>query len=129
MEYKGQDTLIYQPLGKGPDIGMISSIYRKENGGIDLTAGKMNLRTRIDSRFRGNDRVGDGNDSDGVWSDNGGIKFHIDPAMLARLEDAPGFVPVIVSLEPMVDLRKFLEVRLRGPVKLKRTVFIDMNNI
>jgi hypothetical protein len=38
----------------------------------------------------------------------GGIKFHIDPAQLAALQNAPGFVPVIVSIEPENDLKGFL---------------------
>ena len=36
------------------------------------------------------------------------IKFHIDAAQLAQLQQAPGFVPVIVSIQPVVNLRQFL---------------------
>jgi diguanylate cyclase (GGDEF)-like protein len=40
---------------------------------------------------------------------NGGeIKFHMDPAMLKQLQNAPGFIPVIISIQPMTDLRQFL---------------------
>ena len=39
-----------------------------------------------------------------------GIKFHLDPAMLAQLQNAPGFVPVIIGIEPLVDLRQFLGI-------------------
>ncbi len=36
------------------------------------------------------------------------IKFNIDPAMLEQLQNAPGFVPVIISIQPMTDIRMFL---------------------
>jgi glycosyltransferase involved in cell wall biosynthesis len=37
-----------------------------------------------------------------------GMKFAIDPAMLKELENAPGFVPVIITIEPMNNVREFL---------------------
>ena len=37
------------------------------------------------------------------------IRFHIDPAQLAQLQNAPGFVPVIINIQPMRDLQGFLE--------------------
>jgi hypothetical protein len=37
-----------------------------------------------------------------------GIKFQMDPAMLQQLQNAPGFVPVIISIQPMTDLKEFL---------------------
>ena len=40
-----------------------------------------------------------------------GIKFHLDPAMLAQLRNAPGFVPVIISVQPLEDLQGFLGVQ------------------
>jgi len=36
------------------------------------------------------------------------IKFHLNPAQLAQLQNAPGFVPVIISIQPMTNLREFL---------------------
>ena len=39
-----------------------------------------------------------------------GIKFHLDPAQLAQLQNAEGFVPVIISMQPMVNVRKFLGI-------------------
>jgi len=59
---------------------------KANKGGIDLTPANMNLQT---------------NDSEG-------IKFHIDPAMLKQLQNAPGFVPVIINIQPLTDLRRFL---------------------
>ena len=68
------------------DRGMASS---GSFGGIDLTPANINLKTQ---------NAGEG------------IKFHLDPAQLAQLQNAPGFVPVIISIQPMTDLRKFLEI-------------------
>ena len=56
-------------------------------GGIDLTPANMNLQ---------------------IQNEGGEIKFHLDPAMLQQLQNAPGFVPVIISVQPMTSLRKFL---------------------
>ena len=58
-----------------------------KKGGVDFTANKTPLE---------------------VKSGGEGIQFHIDPAMLAQLQNAPGFVPDIISIEPMTDLRAFL---------------------
>ncbi len=43
-----------------------------------------------------------------VQNNGQGIKFHIDPAMLEQLQNAPGFTPVIINIRPMTDLRMFL---------------------
>jgi len=56
-------------------------------GGIDLTVADMNLQTQNEGEE---------------------IKFHLDPAMLARLQNAPGFVPVIINIQPLEDLSLFL---------------------
>ncbi len=58
-------------------------------GGIDLTASKKSLN---------------------IQNDNGEIKFHIDPAMLEELQNAPGFVPVIINIQPLESLSKFLGI-------------------
>jgi hypothetical protein len=62
----------------------------RAKGGIDLTPANMNLQTKtgIASPF--------------------GIKFQLDPAMLEQLQNAPGFVPVIISVQPLKDLSVFL---------------------
>jgi hypothetical protein len=65
-------------------------------GGIDLS------KVEVDSRFRGNDMVGNGNDTR--------IRFHIDPAQLARLRNASGFVPVIINIQPLKSLPEFLGI-------------------
>ena len=79
------------------------------NGGIDFNSDKINLQVKMDSRFRGNDSREGGNDRGSEGNDNG-IKFKIDPAMLKQLQNAPGFVPVIINVQPMTDLRQFLDV-------------------
>jgi len=32
----------------------------------------------------------------------------MDPAMLAQLQSAPGFVPVIINIQPLKNLQQFL---------------------
>jgi len=95
--------------GKDPDHVLVIDIIRAndqrlrinkamvvQNGGIDLTPARVHIETRAGSPSK---TFGDG---------VGGIKFHISPAMLAELKNAPGFVPVIISEEPVTDLRGFL---------------------
>jgi hypothetical protein len=60
------------------------------NGGIDLTPANMNLQTQ---------NAGEG------------IKFHLDPAQLLQLQNVPGFTPVIINIQPLVDLKSFLDSR------------------
>ena len=59
-------------------------------GGIDLTANKTPLEVKTGSRT------------------SEGISFKIDPAMLAQLQNAPGFMPVIINIQPLIDLKVFL---------------------
>ena len=39
-----------------------------------------------------------------------GIKFHLDPAMLEQFRNAHGFVPVIISMQPIGNLRAFFDL-------------------
>jgi len=57
---------------------------RTDTGGIDLTAVPMSA------------------------GHEGMIKFKLDPVLLQQLQSASGFVPVIVNILPMTDLRQFL---------------------
>ncbi|MBF0490367.1 MAG: FHA domain-containing protein, partial [Candidatus Omnitrophica bacterium] len=73
-----------------PDKAMNSSKVKTsmtERGGIDFNSDKMNLETR---------------------NQGGDIQFHLDPAQLAQLQNAPGFTPVIINIQPMTDLSGFL---------------------
>ena len=65
-------------------------------GGIDLTAGKIPLKIRTGA-------------SQDAFGDDSSIQFHFDPAMLQQLRDAPGFVPVIIDIQPINDLKGFLD--------------------
>ena len=56
-------------------------------GGIDFNADKMNVQ---------------------VQNNGGAIEFKLDPAMLQRLQNAPGFTPVIINIQPMGDIKSFL---------------------
>ena len=58
-----------------------------EKGGVDFTANKTPLE---------------------IQNAGEGIKFNIDPAMLKQLQDAPGFMPVIISIQPLKSLPEFL---------------------
>jgi hypothetical protein len=78
-------------------------------GGIDLTPTHMNVQVKTGSPANNNEwPVRDPRTLDNDNGSKEGIKFHLSPAMLARLRDARGFVPVIVSIRPMTDLRGFL---------------------
>ena len=86
------------------DAAMKTNNSLPNTGGIDFNSDKMNLETRVDSRFRGND----------IKEDKEGIKFTMDPAMLEQLKNAPGFTPVIINIQPMTDLRGFLGLNEQG---------------
>jgi len=74
---------------KDSNEAMSATMSIKNIGGIDLTPANMNLQTQ---------------------NSNGEIKFHLNPAMLQQLQNAPGFVPVIISVQPLNDLKSFLGV-------------------
>jgi hypothetical protein len=70
-------------------IEQIANPAMVHRGGIDFNSNKMNLQVK-------NDTIG--------------IKFHIDPAQLAQLQNASGFVPVVINIQPLNNLKQFLEV-------------------
>jgi hypothetical protein len=43
------------------------------------------------------------------------LRFNIDPAMLEKLEAAPGITPVIINIQPLRDVRQFLGIRPEEP--------------
>ena len=57
-------------------------------GGIDLTPANMNFE---------------------MQNNGGEINFHLDLAMLKKLQNAPGFMPVINTISPLTDLTMFLD--------------------
>ena len=86
----GQRTGVYL---RAVDQAQAADNFRHDLGGIDLRSSKVNLQTKI---------AGNSNDS--------GIQFHIDPAMLAQLKEVPGFVPLIINIRPLTNLKQFLGV-------------------
>lgn len=82
------DEVIHDLATKGPDVRAVDKAQTAlAKGGIDLTPANMDLQ---------------------VQNKGNGIKFRLDPAMLQQLQNASGFVPVIVNIRPMTDLRQFL---------------------
>ena len=70
------------------NLAQITTQVKKSNaGGIDLTPANMHLQ---------------------VKNNYGAIKFHINPAMLKEFQNAPGLTPVIIHIQPLTDLRRFL---------------------
>jgi len=51
---------------------------------------------------------------------DGKIAFHMDPAQLARLQNSPGFVPVIIDMQPLTDIKSFLGIN--SPVSVDKSV-------
>ena len=70
-----------------------------ETGGIDLTPANMNVEVK----------KGIASSLGGIPRNDTGIQFHLDPAMLEQLQNAPGFVPVIINIQPLKDISVFLE--------------------
>ena len=68
------------------------------NGGIDLTS-KEYLQTKNSGEA---------------------IKFHINPAQLSQLQNALGFVPVIINIQPMPDIRSFLGLNQPSTVVISK---------
>ena len=46
-----------------------------------------------------------------VQNEGGSLKFEINPAQLQQLQNAPGFVPVIINIQPLQNLQLFLGVK------------------
>ncbi|MBF0510721.1 MAG: hypothetical protein HQL13_00160, partial [Candidatus Omnitrophica bacterium] len=59
----------------------------RENGGIDLSQANSFLQTKNGGQ---------------------GIRFRLNPALLKQLQNALGFVPVIINIQPMKSLKEFL---------------------
>jgi len=89
-----------------PDQAM--KAHESRTGGIDLTPARMDLQVKkeIASLPRNDTNY---TPNEGIGNIDMGIKFHLDPAMLQQLQDAPGFVPVIVKIQPLNDLKSFLD--------------------
>jgi len=95
--FKKKDSA--QLVRKSDEDMVLKNLMSKSSktGGIDLTPANMNVEVKTGSPTKtfGDDKVG--------------IKFHLDPAMLQQLQNAPGFIPVIINIQPMTNLKEFLE--------------------
>jgi len=82
---------------------MITNAVPKSGpGGIDLTPANMNLQVKKEiASSLGNTPRNDTSE---------GINFHLDPSMLQQLQNAAGFVPVVIKIQPMTDLYAFLGI-------------------
>ena len=93
----------------GGDLGPVNRNFWKNSGllglstnensalgGIDFKSDRMNVETKVDASLK-----------DGASK---GIQFHIDPAMLKQLQNAGGFTPVIINIQPMTDIKSFLQI-------------------
>jgi len=98
---------------------LIKSMGALEDAGRNAKpVDETNLITRLSKQIR-KDLAMEGSPTGGIdltpaekvlQSQNAGegIKFHLDSAQLAQFQNAPGLVPVIIDIQPMRDLRKFL---------------------
>ena len=75
------------------DLQSKDSAQLSSKGGIDFNANKLILETR---------------------REGGEIKMNIDPRMLLQFQNASGFVPVIINILPMTDLKGFLGLNEAG---------------
>jgi hypothetical protein len=75
---------VYKQVRKAED----SAMFTERNGGIDLSNNDAILNVK-DNGFR--------------------INFHVDRAMLQKLQESRGFVPVIIDYKPLISLKLFLE--------------------
>lgn len=73
-----------------PDSAGNAEKKLSSTGGIDFNSDKMDMQ---------------------VQNNGKDIQFQIDPAMLRQLENAPGFKPVILNIQPMQDLQLFLGIK------------------
>jgi len=101
LDVKDADTV----LGKQAKVivqAKYSGLWRDRamRGGIDLTRNKLPLEIKQEIA---SSPSASRNDMPSV-----GIKFHLDPAQLAALQNATGVLPIIISVEPLQDLRGFL---------------------
>jgi len=93
-------TFVSEP--KDDSMVVLDNKRHTRQGGIDFNSDKMNLQVKKIASSPSAPR------NDTVE----GIRFHIDPAMLQQLQNAPGFVPVIINIQPLTDLRRFLDNNL-----------------
>ena len=97
---KGKIPFLFEEGGIKKDTSKAMLAGKMKKGGIDLSLTKKYLLT----------------------SNNGGeIKFHLNPAMLAKLQNSLGFVPVIINIQPLKSLKEFLGLNQEPDNKFNQT--------
>ncbi len=87
MEYGILPQSLKDYLPGAPDSAQIPKDAALPTGGIDLSAADLFLEIQKSGR---------------------GAQYSLDPGVLKRLKDVPGFVPVVISVQPVKDLTLFL---------------------
>jgi len=114
------------PEGEQLTISELTLRLNQEDGYVDVPVQTVRNDSNLDERLKGNAKLNikvyknnarieknggidlTSNKALSVQNNGQGIKFHIDPAQLAQLQNAPGFVPVIINIQPLKDLPAFL---------------------
>ena len=87
--WAGRFAKVFEMTNPAMTTPLLSKSMKTNEGGIDLTLAKGVLQTK---------------------NSGSEIKFHLDPAQLAQLQNAPGFVPVIINIQPLKSLSEFLGI-------------------
>ena len=95
-----------------------NKVWEEENVELATTRAESQWEQQHNASMEGHGPTRGGidlNTSNGMqWqstNDGRDITMNIDPAILAQLQNAPGFVPVIINIQPMNDLREFLGLK------------------
>lgn len=114
---KGQKSvfeLILDGLQQQEDMDLINKRFLKEKFPGLFTVTKNNDETQnkamtIEKRG-GIDLTSASNDLQ-IQNSIKGIKFHIDPEQLEKLQKVSGFVPIIINIQPLTDFRLFFGLK------------------
>ena len=92
-------------------LELVDRAMKSGPGGIDLTPANMNVQVKT-----GEDKAEIASSMKSASRNDAslGIQFHLNSAMLAQLQNAPGFVPVIINIQAMTNLKEFLGINEVG---------------
>ncbi|MBF0489990.1 MAG: hypothetical protein HQL15_05155 [Candidatus Omnitrophica bacterium] len=103
---------LFLAVESGVGDGSVST----NNSSVDLKRSDNPSPHKVDGAMTTNGGIDLSSDKALVVKNSGeGIKFHLDPAQLVQLQNAPGFTPVIISIQPMTDLRGFFGLNNANP--------------
>jgi hypothetical protein len=95
---------------------LIAALDRQINGNAAMSAKDIPADRAFYTSFHKKGGVDFTSNQALVVRNNGhAIQFHLDPAQLAQLQNAPGFVPVIINIQPVSDLRVWLGLNDQKP--------------